>query len=67
MPDVFLISAFIILQAALYRLSGDRNPLHIDPSFAAMGGKSNKIIKSCRFLKTWYVDEAVAVKKGNIK
>ena len=25
-------------QALTYRLSGDRNPLHSDPSFAAMGG-----------------------------
>src|SRR6202023_2018779 len=25
-------------QALVYRLSGDRNPLHSDPSFAAIGG-----------------------------
>jgi acyl dehydratase len=43
-PDGVIESRTLPQQALLYRLSGDKNPLHADPEFAKLGGFDRPII-----------------------
>ena len=43
-PDRSVEMQTLPIQAAIYRLSGDRNPLHIDPAFAKMAGYDAPIL-----------------------
>lgn len=64
-PDVVVEEKTTEEQAAIYRLSGDYNPLHIDPGFAKMGGFKVPILHGLCFFGI--AGKAVYEKFGKFK
>lgn len=70
-PDAFITYATSENQAVLYRLSGDRNPLHIDPQMALLAGFKTPILHglctlgfSVRAVLSQYADNNPALFKA---
>ena len=69
-PDMVFEAPTEVNQAALYRMSGDRNPLHIDPAIAKMVGFKEPILHGlCTYgvVCRRFVQEVLKGDSGKVK